>query len=50
MSGVEEQDSAAMEEIERMETQAEEIVDHAEKEGKDMAEVAVGKVEAESGH
>jgi len=39
-----------MEEVEEMEAEGEEMADHGEDEGKDMADAAVGEVEAESGH
>ncbi len=42
--------SAPMEEIDDMEAEAEEMGDHAEGEGKDMAEAAVGEVESEGEH
>ncbi|HOO53448.1 MAG TPA: hypothetical protein PLM24_06890 [Methanothrix sp.] len=42
--------SDAMEEVEEMEAESEEMADHGEDEGKDMAEAAVGEVESEVKH
>ncbi len=50
VSGEEEEASAPMEEVEEMEAEAEEMADHAEDEGEDLAEAAVGEVEPEGGH
>ncbi len=50
LSGEEEEDSAPMEEIEEMEEEAEDMAGHAEDEGKDLADAAIGEVEPGSGH
>ena len=42
--------SDAMEEMEEMEAEVEEMAGHAEDDGEDMAGAAVGEAEAKSGH
>ena len=50
VGGEEEVASAPMEEMEEMEAEAEDMADHGEDEGEDLAEAAVGEVEPDSRH